>query len=197
MSRLDNAGMHRAYRDLMQAFAFHREKRIGGAHIRCRRACPERMLNAPKAEVEPGSRVRRANRHNSVQAVNGAFEPDGRRVQRADRRERFVRTFNAHDRNVFAIPLDERHVHRAGCGCIAPEAEQRGVARGDFLRHFAPGVRRDDQARPWAMIFNSPALNGVDDRGHRFIPAVQRHSETTRPAPAACRRRRRVRVRDG
>ncbi len=80
MSRLDDAGMDRAYWNLVQVFAFHRQEYVGGARIRRRHARAERMLHVPKAEIEPRPRVRRADRFESVKAMNGAFEPDRRRM---------------------------------------------------------------------------------------------------------------------
>src|ERR1700728_2808422 len=103
MSRLDDAGMYRANGNLMQAFAFHRQERVNRAYIRGRQTWAEWIFDVPKSKIEPRTLVRRANRLESVEAVNGALEPNGRRMQRTDRRERFVRTFETHNRDDFAV----------------------------------------------------------------------------------------------
>ena len=99
---LDNAGMDRADRNLVERFAFDGQKGVGGTFGRCRRARAERMLHVPEAEIEPGPRVERADRLESIEAVNGAFEPDRRRMQRTDRGKFSVRDGEADDRDVVA-----------------------------------------------------------------------------------------------
>src|ERR1700733_5698274 len=97
MSRLDDAGMDRPDRNLVQALALRRQERIGGPFGRRRDARAERILNIPKTEIEPRPCVGRAERLQSIEAVNGALESDRRRMQRTDRRKGFLRTFEADD----------------------------------------------------------------------------------------------------
>ncbi len=56
MARLDDAGMHRADRNLMQAFAFHRQ---------------ERIRRGIRAMIEPGARVGQADRLKAEQVARG------------------------------------------------------------------------------------------------------------------------------
>ena len=100
MSRLDDAGMHRPDRDLMQAFAFNRQEGVGGPRLRRRVACAERMLHVPEAEIEPRPGYPAPDRLIAVETVDGALQPDRRRMQRADRRKVSVRAGEAHDRDV-------------------------------------------------------------------------------------------------
>ena len=85
MSRLDDAGMHRTDRDLMQAFAFRRQEGVGRG-LAARAALAERMAHVPESEIEPAARVGRAVGVQAEQIADGAFEPDRRRMARADAR---------------------------------------------------------------------------------------------------------------
>ena len=102
MTRLDDAGVHQPDRDLMQRFAFDGKETVWGPRLRRRVLRAERMLHVPEAEIEPGPRVERADRLESVEAVNGPFEPDRRRMQRTDRGKFSVRDGEADDRDVAA-----------------------------------------------------------------------------------------------
>ena len=63
MAGLDDAGMDRADRDLVQALAFGGEEAIGAAAARpLRIGAAERMAHAPAAVVEPGALVEQALR---------------------------------------------------------------------------------------------------------------------------------------
>ena len=63
MARLDDPGMHRPDRNLMQPDAFGAEKRVALRLAAARRgARPERMAERPAAMVEPRPRVGRAPR---------------------------------------------------------------------------------------------------------------------------------------
>ena len=113
MPGLDDAGMHRPDRDLVQALALDREEgyaAAGASPAPGSLAVAERMADAPAAVIEPGPRV------------GGAFGPRARRdrrspapagspaVARADRGEASVGAVEAQHRDVVAI--EECHVHR-------------------------------------------------------------------------------------
>ena len=61
MPGLDDAGMNRADRDLMQALAFRGEEIVGGVARNAEGSCAERKLYVPEAEIEPGAHVGRAD----------------------------------------------------------------------------------------------------------------------------------------
>ena len=56
MPRLDNAGMHRPDRNLVQAFAFHRQEGVRRGLLR-RFLVAQRMAHIPEPEIEPGPRI--------------------------------------------------------------------------------------------------------------------------------------------
>ena len=56
---LDDAGMHRADRNLMQAFAFRRQKGVWRGFLRGL-LIPERMAHVPEPEIEPTASIGRA-----------------------------------------------------------------------------------------------------------------------------------------
>src|SRR5215470_4093402 len=81
---LDDSGMHRADRYLMQVLAFYREKCVSRSSNRSCAARTQRMPHVPKAEIEPRPRVRSTNWFEPVQTENRAFGPDGGRMHRAN-----------------------------------------------------------------------------------------------------------------
>ena len=76
MSRLDDAGMHRPDRDLMQPLALRPAGICTGAGLRAGPLITERMPHAPKAKIEPGPRDR---------AYPSASSPNRSRIARSSR----------------------------------------------------------------------------------------------------------------
>ncbi|GCC48124.1 hypothetical protein chiPu_0032198, partial [Chiloscyllium punctatum] len=73
MSGFDDAGMHGADRNLVQAVTFGRKERIR-RWIRCRiETLAQRCLHLPATMIEPGAAVRRRGGHESEQVVDGAL----------------------------------------------------------------------------------------------------------------------------
>ena len=201
MSRLDDAGMHRADGNLVQVLALDRQEGVGRRRPRRRAAGAERMPDVPKAEIEPRPGVRRSDRFEPIEATNGALEPNGRRMQCADRRKCLLRTVEAQHRDLTRVVSHDRHVHREGHTGIAPQAEQRPAAFGEVPSRLAPRIRVDGKARPRPMIVGRFAFDVVDDSRHSANPIVAnptvlQRSGTRRRAPAACRCRRPARRRD-
>src|SRR5579871_1590803 len=88
MTRLDNAGMHRADRDLVEAVSVHSlEFIIGRVATRARDPRTERSVEAPLAMIEPRAAVERIQRHMTVKVAYCPLEPDCRRMEPADGRE--------------------------------------------------------------------------------------------------------------
>ena len=140
MSRLDDSGMHRADRNLMQAFAFDGKEPIGVTNRRRLFARAERMLHGPEAEIEPWPRIRQADSDVAIKTVNGAFETDGRRMQRADGGIASIRTGETCHRDIAVGVSHDRHVYRRQHRPVGPQSEKRGMARGDFARE--PAAKR-------------------------------------------------------
>ncbi len=157
----------------------------------------ERMLHVPKAEIEPRPQIRRADGDVTEKTVDGAFETDSGRVQRADRGIASIRAGKACDRDATGRVVHDRHVNRRQRHPVGPKSEQSGAAAGDFACRLQPSLRGDGEARPRPMVLGTLApSDDIEDRRHRIIRAVRRRSETTPPGPAAYRRRRRRRWRD-
>ena len=88
MAGLDDAGMHRTDRNLVQSLARHGQEFVG-AGIAPRRGRPraERRPHAPGAVIEPGPAIRNAERGEVVKIAHRALQPDRRRMEAADRRK--------------------------------------------------------------------------------------------------------------
>src|ERR1700692_2321579 len=196
MPRLNDSGMDGTDRNLVQAFALYRKKGVGRWRTLRRGAGSERMLYVPKAQIEPRPRIRPSTRLQPVKRADGAFEPDGGRVQRADRRERLIRTFKAQDRELAGGLIANRHVHRARSAGVAPQAEQRRMAERHCAAGFAPRILVHGKARPRPMIVDPLARYAVDDGRHRSIRAAPQRSGTRQRGTAAYRCRAPKRRRD-
>src|SRR5689334_2699883 len=85
MARLDDAGMHRPNRNLMQPLTFHGQKdvrrRFGRGLLPV-----ERYTHIPESEVEPSTRIGRADGIGTEKVTDSPFEPDCRRMTYADAR---------------------------------------------------------------------------------------------------------------
>ena len=85
MAGLDDAGMHRPDRNLVQALALNRQEIVGGRIApRRRRSGAERRAHAPGAVIEPGPTVGRAERRKAIEIAHRTLEPDRRRVEPSD-----------------------------------------------------------------------------------------------------------------
>ena len=151
MSRLDDAGMHRTDRNLVQALAFHRQKSVGrplsGGAMRgpadiAPPKSPDRATALHPAHPPAASR-RGYERH-----VRGGWQAGVARRPK----EMFVRTFEARHRDVICSVAAHRHVHGERRAGVAPKPKQRRAAAGHRARKVPPRVGRDDDTRPRAMI---------------------------------------------
>ena len=193
VARLDDAGVHRSDWNLVQALALGGQESIGPRLLVSMIAIAERTPDAPASMVKPRPRVRKTLRDQPVKVMQGAFKPDRRRVQRADRGKRTSRAFDCHNGDLRRLLVEHGHVSG---GSLAPQAKQRQVAGRQFRGHGAPAGLAHHDARPGAMSLDFRAVNRVD-QGHRAIRAAWRRSETRKRAPAVCRRPRSPPARDG
>ena len=69
MAWLDDAGMHRPDRDLVQPLALGRQKGIGRGCAAALWRLPERVRDVPETEVQPRTRVRQADRLKAVKVT--------------------------------------------------------------------------------------------------------------------------------
>ncbi len=208
MAGLDDAGMDRADRDLMQALAFRRQERIGRCGAR-RGPLAQRVAHAPAAMVEPGARVRRAGRLQAEQVADRALEPDRRRMLGADRGERRI-AVQARDPDLAGRFVEQRHVDRAR---LAPQSQQGPVARGEMQRSRCSRPRQSTTARGHGRCWRTRRLCGrssarhsassqqardvleprhqrrrQEDTGDRDQSPDGRRAAHTTPRPAPCRR---------
>ena len=85
MPWLDDAGMDRADRDLVQILSLNGQEGVGVGFDCTLSPLAERMGHAPETEIEPMSRICGACGFVAIKVGDGALEPDRRRVMHADR----------------------------------------------------------------------------------------------------------------
>ena len=113
MPWLDDAGVDRTDRDLVQALALGREEDVGRAVARRLRCAAQLRRYRPAAMVEPRARIGRTFGLEAEEVADRAFEADRRWMQRADRRKPPVRTFEAQHGEFAGGFVVKRHLHGA------------------------------------------------------------------------------------
>src|SRR5262249_41647259 len=81
MAGVDDAGMNRADGNLVQAFTGGGQEGVRDAPRGSVTAFSERVPHIPTAEIEPGPRVRGADRFEAVEIAHRALQANGRRVE--------------------------------------------------------------------------------------------------------------------
>ena len=132
MAGLDDPGMDRTDRDLMQARPRGLEEGVGVGRAVTGRAVAERMAQRPAAVVEPAAAVRRAEREEAVEVASRPFEPAGRRMQRRDRGKRAAIASNFGEGERPGV-LAQGEPHPP---LVAPQADQGRLPR----RHAPAGL---------------------------------------------------------
>ncbi len=195
MSGLDDAGMDRTDRDLVQAFALGGKEDIRrGCAVPRRRRAAERVGQVPPTVVEPGAQVRRAFGLEPEQIADRALQPDRGRMHRADRGKPPGRTVEAQHAEIAGRFVEQRHMHGRP---VAPEAEQGHAPVAKRIGGEAPSCRVDDGARIGPMRLDPSCHFHQLVQCCHGVCALSRggsiHAGTTPPAAAAgrCRRRRR------
>ena len=160
MARLDDTGMHRTDRDLMQAFALRRQELI-----RCRNRArfdvsSKRVLHTKAVMIEPRPPVSKVKRFQPVEVLDRAFEANRGRMHLSDRRKLAVPALDRHDDDLAL--LEQRHVHLTG---IPPQTEQRRAACRKLRGEHAPRLRAHDDARSGLVLFDPMTWNPVDQHG--------------------------------
>ena len=84
MTGFDDARMHGADGNLMQAFALGRQELIARAYGRHFSSHTQRMPYAPAVMVEPGPRIGQGARFQAEEILDRALQPQGRRVKLAN-----------------------------------------------------------------------------------------------------------------
>ena len=183
MTRLDNAGMHRSDRNLMQPLTFRRKKFVRHGFT-CGTLFTERMPHVPEAEIEPRPRVECINRIKTEQITDRAFEPNCRWMTRRNARILSGFTSIADDSDIAGCLVQQCHVDLR---LIAPEAEQRAVANCELIDRLPPTIFGHDSAGPWPMCFGRRNMGNVVEQAHDIIPTAGRRFGSRRPTLAACR----------
>jgi len=99
MSWLDDAGMDRADRNLVQILSLNGQEGVRVGFDRALAPLAERVRHAPETEIEPMPCVKGAGRFQAVEVEDGPLEPDRRRMMGADRREFAVGARKGEHRN--------------------------------------------------------------------------------------------------
>src|SRR4029079_6328364 len=175
MPGLDNAGMNRTDRDLVEILALGRQEGIRHARRWSVAALPEGVLNIPETEIEPGPGIGQADRLNAIEVADGPFQADGRRMQRPDRGEAPVRARDGDDRNLTRTLGQRGHVHRAR---VAPQAEQRPGAGRQLVDREAPAILVHNHTRAPAVTWDRLSCDHVCQRRRPSIPTPSRRSGT-------------------
>ena len=167
MAGLDDAGMHGADGDFMQALPFARQKGIGRG-LRRAFTCAERMADAPSTMVKPRPRIGRFAGLQTKQVTNGRFEMKGRGMDQRDRRKFTVRALHADNAHLARGLIVQRHVDIV---LVSPQAEQSQVLRRELLDRVAPSFRSYDGTQPRTMMGNFASLPDQfgEHRGVRHV----------------------------
>ena len=135
MAGLDDAGMHRPDRDLVQALAFDREEDERRGPRRLFGVRPERLHHVPGAENRATGADPKARRLEPVEIADRPLEPDRRRMHARRPKESARRRH----RRLTTAPSPAFSSNSAMCTapCSRPEAEQRPAAGGEIARNAA------------------------------------------------------------
>ena len=156
MAGLDDAGMDRADRNLVQALAFARQERVGRAPRPQRPAATASgWREAPAAMVEPGPRVGQADGGEPEQILDRALRAGcAGACRRPTEGKRPVGTGQRRDRDVARRLVEQRHMHG---GTLAPQAEQGPASRGERRRKRLPVIAVDLDALPRPVLRHAPS----------------------------------------
>ena len=175
MAGLDDAGMHRADRDLVQALALGRQEGVGRARRRRRGVLRAAARASGRGRARAG--VVEALRLKAVQIADRALQPDRRRVHGADRGNRPSGARQAERRRCRRPP------RRSSAMCTAPGSPHRpsSVSRRRRRAHPQPppGHLVERHARPWPVAGDRGAageqIEARDCRPSRSLAQKLRH----------------------
>ena len=151
---LDDTGMDRPDRNLMQRRTFGSEERVGISRRGVGRGGTERMAHAPAAVIEPRSRIHRIVGDETVEIRNRALESHRRRMRPSDRRETPADAREADDAHLADRLVEDGHEHFAA---IAPQRDQRRMALRDLEHYPPPNIAIDARTRPRSMCVDPRA----------------------------------------
>jgi hypothetical protein len=144
---LDDARMHGATRDLVQACAVHGQELIA--------LFGSQGPGGPDAVIEPAACIGQAQRIDVVEVAHRAFEPHGRHMMGAYRGVHAVARFDRNDGPlaVSASGLPQGHVHIAA---VEPKSAQIVPALGAAFRQAGPkrvaGVDAEEAVRRHGLL---------------------------------------------
>ncbi len=185
MAGLDDAGMHRPNRNLMQPLAQRREEVVHrGIAPHRRRPRAERRAEAPGTVIEPRAAVRRAERREAIKIAHRALEPDRRRVEAADRGKVRGRHPQRYDARLGCAGDAHREMNLV---LVAPQAQQIAAALAEFLSDRDPRRVIDLVSRPRPMPSHRGPLRDqcCEAFAHAVIPAARPRRGTSAPPARA------------
>ena len=175
MAGFDDAGVHRADRNLVQALAVHGQKRIiGGIAELGWGTRAERRSKSPGAMIEPRPHIGQFRGLDAVQIADRPFEPQRRRMMPADARVGPVLHADRDDQRGGVRAGAQREMHMI---FVRPQREQIGLAFAERPGDRGPGLRIHHVARPRTMPGNRRTSCKLGKNGaHRLIPIARRRS---------------------
>src|SRR5947209_6238126 len=165
MAGLDDAGVHRPDRNLVQILAFHREEEKRRGPGRLFGVRPERLHDLPGAEIKPRAQVPQAGGLEPIEIADRALEPDRRGMHRADRGKPSLATLISHDSTLACALVEQRHVRSS---LLCPKAHQRPAAGGEIARDGAPRRIVYHDARPRPVRGRLAQVRDRVDEAHRY-----------------------------
>ncbi len=179
MAGLDDAGMDRAHRDLVQAVALDRQERIG--------CLGGGAAGGPQPMVEPGPRIRAALGVEAPQVADRPLQAQGRRMDGTQAGIAPAMGDDGGHRHGLDLGLVG---HGQDAGVDGEQAEQLEAAIGEAGGEVQPQLGRHLEAGPGAMAGSRADRPRSSRRWRRtLIPAGPPHARTSAPAVRAGRRR--------
>jgi hypothetical protein len=151
MPWLDDAGMHRPDRNLMQALTMSRQKYVWRARGRRCHLGSEWLFYAPTAMIKPRSLVGKTDGFQPIEIMDRSLEANGGCMNGADRWESSVRGFYTGDADFEGLRIEQRHVDSSH---FAPKTKQYQAAVCQVLACQIPDARGNDCTRPGALRFD-------------------------------------------
>ena len=179
MPGLDDAGMHRADRDLVQALALGRQEGVGRRRRPALRSrAPSGCAHAPAAVVEPGPRIGQPLGLRPNRSRDRALQPDRRRHGARPTEGKWPSgQARLSTRDLGRRLVEQRHVHAS-----APRPTGRAASSGP-RRAASPAqlqvVGVDHGARPGPVVRDAARLRGSGLVSAGMAPSPQPSSAAT------------------
>jgi len=168
MAGLDDPGMDRTDRNLVQPLALGRKELVWPRVARCV-AAGERIGLAPDIVIEPWSQIRPqivgGNCNKPEQIMDGPFQPKRGRMMAGDAWKCAGRTLVGDDRDLGRAAIEHCHMH---CGRLAPEAEQCETSLDQSIDRRLPARLRHNRTRPGSVRRHRMNMGDAVEDAHRY-----------------------------